>query len=73
MSKRRIAAGELFTLADTITKLAGESGHVSQYGGVTEKLNSALTFVLDAAKSVAFQEALAAHNAATQEPSKADE
>lgn len=70
MSKRRIASGELFTLADAITKLAGESGHVEQYGAVTEKLNEALVHVLDAAKSVAFQEARAAHSRATQSESE---
>lgn len=64
-TKRRITTGELFTLADAITKLSGESGHVSQYGAVTEKLNAALALVLDAAKSVAFQEARDAHNLKT--------
>lgn len=44
--RRRITSGELFTLADAITSLAGESGHISQYGAVTEKLNSALVIVM---------------------------
>ncbi len=64
-TKRRIASGELFTLADAITKLAGESGHISQYGAVTEKLNTALASVLDAARSVAFQEARDNHTQAS--------
>ncbi len=55
--RRRIAVNELLALADAISKLSGESGHVSQYGAVTEKLNSALVYVLEAAKSVAFQDA----------------
>lgn len=63
--KRRIECDELLTLADAISKLAGESAHVSQYGCVTEKLNEALVLVLDAAKSVAFQEALDRHARAT--------
>ncbi len=64
-SKRRITSSELLTLADAISKLSGESGHVTQYGAVTEKLNSALAIVLDAVKSVAFQEAREAHSRAT--------
>ncbi len=66
-SKRRITSGELLTLADSICKLSGESGHVSQYGAVTEKLNSALAIVLDAAKSVAFQEARDVHTASLRD------
>jgi len=65
MTKRRITSSELLTLADTICKLSGESGHVSQYGAITEKLNSALVDVLSAAQSAAFQEAREAHNKAT--------
>ncbi len=61
-NKRRLTSGELLTLSDAITKLSAESGHVSQYGAVTEKLNQALMFVLDAVKSVSFQEAIEAHN-----------
>jgi hypothetical protein len=65
VSKRRITAAELLTLADAVSSLSAESGHVTQYGAVTEKLNSALASVLDAARSVAFQEAREAHNRAS--------
>jgi hypothetical protein len=71
--RRRISSGELFTLADAISKLSGESGHVSQYGAVTEKLNSALSYVLDAAKSVAFQEARDKHIQACSTPNGSQE
>ena len=64
--RRRILSGELFTLADAISELGGESGHVEQYGAVTEKLNAALASVLDAARSVAFQEARARHIESTR-------
>jgi len=63
-SKRRIAAGELFALADTITKLAAESGHILQNQAVTDNLNAALAHIIEAAKSAAFQEAREAYNRA---------
>jgi hypothetical protein len=56
---KRVTAGELFTLADQITKLGNRGSHVS---GVTNPLTEALVKVLEAAKTAAFQEALEAHN-----------
>lgn len=65
--QRRIRSGELFSLADAISKLSGEATHVSQSASVATNLNSALVHVLDAAKSVAFQEARDAHILSTRE------
>ena len=62
-------AAELFAIADLVTSAANR-GRVS---GITEPLGDALVKVLNAAKTAAFNEALAAHNAATQAPRKDSE
>lgn len=58
--KKRLSSAELFTLADQVTALMSRGAVVT---GVETALKSAFVHVLDAAKTVAFHEALEAHNA----------